>query len=47
MEFDCIVTKAKNEKIIGKTNRAFFLIDENMRLSDNLSGKVFFSSEIS
>ena len=46
-EFDCIITKAKNEKIIGKTNRAFFLIDENMRLSDNLSGKVFFSSEIS
>lgn len=31
-EFDCIITKAKNEKIIGKTNRAFFLIDENMKI---------------
>ena len=29
-EFDCIITKAKNEAFIGKTNRAFFLIDENL-----------------
>ena len=32
MDFDCIVTKAKNEKIIGNTNRAFFLIDRDLRI---------------
>ncbi len=26
-EFDCIITKCDNEKVLGKTNRAFFLID--------------------
>ena len=31
-DFDCIVTKAKNEKIIGNTNRAFFLIDRDLRV---------------
>ena len=30
--FDCIVTKAKSDKIIGNTNRAFFLIDRDMRI---------------
>lgn len=31
-KFDCIVTKAKSDKIIGNTNRAFFLIDGGMRV---------------
>lgn len=31
-KFDCIVSKAKSEKIIGKTNRAFFLIDNEMKI---------------
>jgi peroxiredoxin len=31
-DFDCIITKAKNETFIGKTNRAFFLIDEGLRV---------------
>lgn len=31
-DFDCIVTKAKNPNIIGNTNRAFFLIDRDMRV---------------
>lgn len=31
-EFDCIITKAKNEALVGKTNRAFFLIDKDLRI---------------
>lgn len=31
-DFDCIITNANNEKIIGKTNRALFLIDRDLRV---------------
>ena len=31
-DFDCIIAKAKNEAFIGKTNRAFFLIDKDLRV---------------
>ena len=30
--YDCIVTKARNDKLIGKTNRAFILIDRDMKI---------------
>lgn len=31
-DFDCIISKAKNESFIGKTNRALFLIDGDLRI---------------
>ena len=31
-DFDCIITEAKNDKIVGKTNRALFLIDKDMKV---------------
>lgn len=31
-EYDCIVKKAKSDKIIGNPNRAFFLIGPDMRV---------------
>ncbi len=30
--FDCIVIKAKNDKILGYTNRGFFLIGSDMKI---------------
>ena len=30
--FDCFVTKARSDKIIGRPNRAFFLIGKDMRI---------------
>ena len=30
--YDCIVTKAKSDKIIGNPNRGFFLVDGNMKI---------------
>ncbi len=31
-DFDCIISKARNESFIGRTNRAFFLIDRDLRI---------------
>ena len=31
-DFDCIITDSPNDKIIGMTNRAFFLIDRDLRI---------------
>ena len=31
-QFDCIVRKAKSDKIIGYPNRGFFLIDKDLKV---------------